>query len=240
MWLHTLTSGKLEQCSPAARGMLLGAWLPHQFLNLRRKGFYSSLLSFFLLQLSQTPISGHYHPSSPMITVFLFTYIFPSLWYKPIFCINFMLISYPISFASLPLVFISFLHWPSSHILIQSFTSVKLNYQAMSWPPTLPFYIFRHELPCFLSCWSLSPMLRKSSQNSQNAYKNLIMIRFLMLFTNICLFFPWISHPYLSGLCLSCTFLEVGSPFDSVFEHCLSLLGPSNDTLRAPPIQTVN
>lgn len=103
--------------------MLLEVRLPHQFLNLRRKLFSASLLSFFS-QLSQSFTSGHYQPFSAFS---LYNYGFLSLWHELIFHINFLLISYPPLFTSLPWVFVLFLHWPSSHTHpIIHFCAIKL------------------------------------------------------------------------------------------------------------------
>lgn len=187
--------------------MLLGAQLPHQFLNLRRKDFSAPLHSclglLFLVTTTPPQLWPPFSSSSGISLPLVYTHIS----YE--FHINFL----SNMFASLPLVFVLFLHWFSFHKLIQSFTSVQLNYQTMFWPLTLIFHIFGQELLCFLPCWSLSLMPGKRSLNSPNAYKNLIVVRFLMLLTNIYLFYPCISHPSVSGLCLSCTFWEVGCPF---------------------------
>lgn len=166
-----LRSGKLGQWSPDAERILLEVWLPHQFLNLGRKLFSASLFSFFS-QLSQSLTSGHCHP---FLAVSLYNYGFPSLWHEPIFHINILLISYPTLFASLP--------WCLPYsctdlflILIQLFTSVKLNYWIISWPLILIFYIIRQELLCCLPHCSLSHMLGKCSPNFHNVYKNLVML----------------------------------------------------------------
>lgn len=91
--------------------MLLEVLLPHQFLNLGRKLFSASLLSFFS-QLSQSLTSAHYHYFS---AISLYNYAFPFFWHEPIFHINFILISYPTLLAALPWVFTLFFQWPSSH-----------------------------------------------------------------------------------------------------------------------------
>lgn len=117
--------------------MLLGAQLPHQFLNLRRKDFSAPLHSCLGLPFLVTTTPPQLWPPFSSSSGISLPLVYTHISYE--FHINFL----SNMFASLPLVFVLFLHWLSFHKLIQSFTSAQLNYQTMFWPLMLIFSHFR-------------------------------------------------------------------------------------------------